>query len=290
MSHQYQSALSTALGTASGRKAPRQGDGLIATLPVGWACSRLPCFPPLSEHGDGRGCEEPGLWCSGQADGLSPAGAGVFFLSSAEGEQISFLFDCIVRGISPTKGPFGLRPVLPGAWGPWPGWGPSASAPLGSWGHGPSSTGLSCWDTQATTAGWDGRANQKRSARWGQPETPAPGGAPAHLLSSPGPQTGVGGKPEVTGTVGWGGAGAAGGVPHLVPFPAYGPVLSSSVWAGASWLDLLAGVVAPSAGAVPPCNLVWHGRRVRTVGSWGYLQPCCGLGTHQGSPTVLGSP
>ncbi|XP_005517930.1 PREDICTED: protein Dok-7 isoform X3 [Pseudopodoces humilis] len=39
--------------------------------------------------------------------------AGVFFLSCTEGEQISFLFDCIVRGISPTKGPFGLRPVLP---------------------------------------------------------------------------------------------------------------------------------------------------------------------------------
>ncbi|MBZ3890386.1 Protein Dok-7 [Sciurus carolinensis] len=39
--------------------------------------------------------------------------AGVFFLSSTEGEQISFLFDCIVRGISPTKGPFGLRPALP---------------------------------------------------------------------------------------------------------------------------------------------------------------------------------
>ncbi|XP_015450340.1 protein Dok-7 [Pteropus alecto] len=39
--------------------------------------------------------------------------AGVFFLSSAEGEQISFLFDCIVRGLSPTKGPCGLRPVLP---------------------------------------------------------------------------------------------------------------------------------------------------------------------------------
>lgn len=38
-------------------------------------------------------------------------------MSSAEGEQISFLFDCIVRGISPTKGPFGLRPVLPGACG-----------------------------------------------------------------------------------------------------------------------------------------------------------------------------
>ncbi|XP_053560159.1 protein Dok-7 isoform X2 [Bombina bombina] len=39
--------------------------------------------------------------------------AGVFFLSCSEGDQISFLFDCIVRGISPTKGPFGLRPVLP---------------------------------------------------------------------------------------------------------------------------------------------------------------------------------
>ncbi|XP_023838150.1 protein Dok-7 isoform X3 [Salvelinus sp. IW2-2015] len=39
--------------------------------------------------------------------------AGVFFLSSMEGEQISFLFDCIVRGISPTRGPFGLRPILP---------------------------------------------------------------------------------------------------------------------------------------------------------------------------------
>lgn len=53
----------------------------------------------------------------GQADSrVCPphSGAGVFFLSSAEGDQISFLFDCIVRGISPTKGPFGLRPVLPG--------------------------------------------------------------------------------------------------------------------------------------------------------------------------------
>ncbi|XP_036407723.1 protein Dok-7-like [Megalops cyprinoides] len=39
--------------------------------------------------------------------------AGVFFLSCVEGEQISFLFDCIVRGMSPTRGPFGLRPALP---------------------------------------------------------------------------------------------------------------------------------------------------------------------------------
>ncbi|XP_036273001.1 protein Dok-7 isoform X1 [Pipistrellus kuhlii] len=41
--------------------------------------------------------------------------AGVFFLSSTEGERISFLFDCIVRGISPSKGPAGLRPLLPDA-------------------------------------------------------------------------------------------------------------------------------------------------------------------------------
>ncbi|XP_032440062.1 protein Dok-7-like isoform X2 [Xiphophorus hellerii] len=39
--------------------------------------------------------------------------AGVFLLASSEGEQISFLFDCIVRGICPSRGPFGLRPVLP---------------------------------------------------------------------------------------------------------------------------------------------------------------------------------
>uniref|UniRef100_H3CKM5 Docking protein 7 n=1 Tax=Tetraodon nigroviridis TaxID=99883 RepID=H3CKM5_TETNG len=39
--------------------------------------------------------------------------AGVFLLASADGEQISFLLDCVVRGISPTRGPFGLRPVLP---------------------------------------------------------------------------------------------------------------------------------------------------------------------------------
>ncbi|XP_054457072.1 protein Dok-7-like [Anoplopoma fimbria] len=39
--------------------------------------------------------------------------AGVFLLASAESEQISFLFDCNVRGISPNRGPFGLRPVLP---------------------------------------------------------------------------------------------------------------------------------------------------------------------------------
>ncbi|XP_062243611.1 protein Dok-7 [Platichthys flesus] len=39
--------------------------------------------------------------------------AGVFFLSCSEGEQISFLFDCIVRGVTPSRAPHGLRPSLP---------------------------------------------------------------------------------------------------------------------------------------------------------------------------------
>ncbi|XP_039653264.1 protein Dok-7 isoform X1 [Perca fluviatilis] len=39
--------------------------------------------------------------------------AGVFFLSCSEGERISLLFDCIVRGITPSRTPHGLRPVLP---------------------------------------------------------------------------------------------------------------------------------------------------------------------------------
>ncbi|XP_061769833.1 protein Dok-7-like isoform X3 [Nerophis ophidion] len=39
--------------------------------------------------------------------------SGVFLLTSSESEQISFLFDCIVREISPTRVPFGLMPILP---------------------------------------------------------------------------------------------------------------------------------------------------------------------------------
>ncbi|XP_070710462.1 protein Dok-7 [Pempheris klunzingeri] len=39
--------------------------------------------------------------------------AGVFFLSCSDGEQISFLFDCIVRGITPSRARHGLRPALP---------------------------------------------------------------------------------------------------------------------------------------------------------------------------------
>ncbi|XP_068178777.1 protein Dok-7 [Antennarius striatus] len=39
--------------------------------------------------------------------------AGVFVLSCSEGEQISFLFDCIVRGVNPSRTPHGLQPILP---------------------------------------------------------------------------------------------------------------------------------------------------------------------------------
>lgn len=41
-------------------------------------------------------------------------GAGVFFLSSSEGQRISFLLDCMVSGVSPSRVPHGLRPALPG--------------------------------------------------------------------------------------------------------------------------------------------------------------------------------
>ncbi|XP_041642303.1 protein Dok-7-like isoform X2 [Cheilinus undulatus] len=40
--------------------------------------------------------------------------AGIFFLSCSDGEHISFLFDCIVRGITPSKGLHCLRHVLQG--------------------------------------------------------------------------------------------------------------------------------------------------------------------------------
>ncbi|XP_014903782.1 protein Dok-7-like isoform X2 [Poecilia latipinna] len=40
--------------------------------------------------------------------------AGVFFLSCSEGEQISFLFDCIVRGISPSRALHGVSTNQPG--------------------------------------------------------------------------------------------------------------------------------------------------------------------------------
>ncbi|XP_055365740.1 protein Dok-7 isoform X2 [Betta splendens] len=40
------------------------------------------------------------------------AWAGVFVLSCSEGEQISLLFDCIVRGVAPSRAQRGLRPPL----------------------------------------------------------------------------------------------------------------------------------------------------------------------------------
>nr|XP_031294126.1 protein Dok-7 isoform X3 [Camelus dromedarius] len=73
-----------------------------------------PGMCPQLSRGSGS-CQTSGATGPCRTDSSLKAGpgAGVFFLSSAEGERISFLFDCIVRGISPTKGPFGLRPVLP---------------------------------------------------------------------------------------------------------------------------------------------------------------------------------
>uniref|UniRef100_A0A8C7Z571 Docking protein 7 n=1 Tax=Oryzias sinensis TaxID=183150 RepID=A0A8C7Z571_9TELE len=66
-----------------------------------WNLSDLRRYGPVQNGFVFEGGTRCGFW------------AGVFLLASAEGEQISFLFDCIVRGISPTRGPFGLRPVLP---------------------------------------------------------------------------------------------------------------------------------------------------------------------------------
>lgn len=119
---------------------------------------------------------------------LSPAGAGVFFLSSAEGEQISFLFDCIVRGISPTKGPFGLRPVLPGAWG---GGLPGALHLLA----GPLSLcpapylllrSRSCWSHRGLLGAQLSQGSELLGQEPGTPPGRAPGGPPSSLSSRAG--------------------------------------------------------------------------------------------------------
>ncbi|XP_023816728.1 protein Dok-7-like isoform X3 [Oryzias latipes] len=49
--------------------------------------------------------------------------AGVFFLSCSEGEQISFLFDCMVRGVSPSRARHGRQPKQPAD----PGWDPASA-------------------------------------------------------------------------------------------------------------------------------------------------------------------
>ncbi|XP_010640217.1 protein Dok-7 [Fukomys damarensis] len=88
--------------------------------------------------------------------------AGVFFLSSAEGEQISFLFDCIVRGISPTKGPFGLRPVLPD----------------------PSSGGLSAAEERSAQEALEALQLEKRLSTLSHTGRPGSGGDDRSLSSS----------------------------------------------------------------------------------------------------------
>ncbi|XP_035874205.1 protein Dok-7 isoform X2 [Phyllostomus discolor] len=187
--------------------------------------------------------------------------AGVFFLSSAEGEQISFLFDCIVRGISPTKGPFGLRPVLPGAWGARRGRGPSASAQLGSWGLRPSSTGLSCWGAQATT-GWDGRADQKWSTGWGSARDPSPGRGSCRPSEQPWHPDWRGGRASLRSQGLWAGVGQ-------------GLLGVCLIWSPSL---LVAGCPLPASGPEPPGQLWWLAWQ-RPLLALSLLATQCGLST-----------
>lgn len=74
---------------------------LPAVITGHWNLLDLRRYGPVSNGFVFEGGTRCGIW------------AGVFFLSSSDGEQISFLCDCIVRGISPSRGPFGLKPLLP---------------------------------------------------------------------------------------------------------------------------------------------------------------------------------
>ncbi|XP_047434399.1 protein Dok-7-like isoform X2 [Mugil cephalus] len=75
--------------------------GLPPAVIAHWKLSALRRYGAVSNGFVFEGGTRCGYW------------AGVFFLSCAEGEQISFLFDCIVRGITPSRAPHGLRPNLP---------------------------------------------------------------------------------------------------------------------------------------------------------------------------------
>nr|XP_055025284.1 protein Dok-7 isoform X1 [Misgurnus anguillicaudatus] len=74
---------------------------LPAVITGHWNLLDLRRYGPVSNGFVFEGGTRCGVW------------AGVFFLASSDGEQISFLCDCIVRGISPSRGPFGLKPLLP---------------------------------------------------------------------------------------------------------------------------------------------------------------------------------
>ncbi|XP_034443459.1 protein Dok-7 isoform X2 [Hippoglossus hippoglossus] len=75
--------------------------GLPPTVIGHWTLSALRRYGAVANGFVFEGGTRCGYW------------AGVFFLSCSEGEQISFLFDCIVRGVTPSRAPHGLRPSLP---------------------------------------------------------------------------------------------------------------------------------------------------------------------------------
>ncbi|XP_038570229.1 protein Dok-7 isoform X2 [Micropterus salmoides] len=77
-----------------------------------WKLSALRRYGAVTNGFVFEGGTRCGYWLSVSLHIHIP-GAGVFFLSCSEGEQISFLFDCFVRGITPSRAPHGLRPALP---------------------------------------------------------------------------------------------------------------------------------------------------------------------------------
>ncbi|XP_017272492.1 protein Dok-7 [Kryptolebias marmoratus] len=75
--------------------------GLPPVVVGSWKLSALRRYGAVPNGFVFEGGTRCGLW------------AGVYFLSCSEGEQISFLFDCIVRGIAPSRALHGLRPNQP---------------------------------------------------------------------------------------------------------------------------------------------------------------------------------
>ncbi|XP_072318497.1 protein Dok-7 [Eucyclogobius newberryi] len=76
--------------------------GLPPTVTGHWKLSALRRYGAVPNGFVFEGGSRCGYW------------AGVFYLSCSDGEQISFLVDCIVRGIAPNRTPQGLRPANPG--------------------------------------------------------------------------------------------------------------------------------------------------------------------------------
>uniref|UniRef100_A0A8C4ZN48 Docking protein 7 n=1 Tax=Gadus morhua TaxID=8049 RepID=A0A8C4ZN48_GADMO len=75
----------------------------VPPLVIGhWKLSELRRYGAVPDGFVFEGGSRCGIW------------SGVFYLSSAEGEQISFHLDCIARGVSPGRAQRGPRPPMPG--------------------------------------------------------------------------------------------------------------------------------------------------------------------------------